>query len=51
VANSRTHELVGEELRIATAEGIRTAVFVIAGGILATLVIALSVRDRDGVEP
>jgi EmrB/QacA subfamily drug resistance transporter len=50
VANSTTQELVGDGLRIATAEGIRTAVFVIAGGILATLVIALKVRERDGVK-
>jgi EmrB/QacA subfamily drug resistance transporter len=43
VANSGTKELIGEGLRIATAEGISTAVFVVAGGILVTLVIALNV--------
>ena len=45
VANAGTEGLVGEGLRIATAEGIRTAVFVIAGGIVATLLIALTARD------
>jgi MFS family permease len=45
VANARTHGLVGERLRTATAEGVRTAVFVIAGGIVATLFIALNLRS------
>jgi MFS family permease len=44
VANFRTHGLIGEDLRIATAEGIQTAVFVIAGGIFATLLVALNLR-------
>ncbi|SNR25750.1 MFS transporter [Actinomadura mexicana] len=44
VANAGTDGLVGEELRVATAEGIRTAVLVIAGGIVATLLIALNLR-------
>jgi MFS family permease len=48
VANSGTKELLGEGLRIATAEGISTAVFAVAGGILLTLVIALSVPTTDG---
>ncbi len=48
VANSGTEGLLGEGLRIATAEGIRTAVFVVAGGILVTLVIALNVRTIRG---
>lgn len=48
VANSGTKELLGEGLRIATAEGISTAVFVVAGGILVTLVIALNVPAADG---
>jgi MFS family permease len=44
VANSRTAGLLGEGLRIATAEGIGTAVIVIAGGIAATIVITLNIR-------
>jgi len=48
VANSGAEGLLGEVLRIATAEGIRTAVFVVAGGILVTLVIALNVRTIRG---
>jgi MFS family permease len=48
VANSGAEGLLGEVLRIATAEGIRTAVFVVAGGILMTLVIALNVRTIRG---
>jgi MFS family permease len=48
VANSGAEGLLGEGLRIATAEGIRTAVFVVAGGILVTLVIALNVRTIRG---
>jgi len=47
VANAGNKGLVGEGLRIATAEGISTAVFVIAGGILATLVIALNVPAAE----
>jgi hypothetical protein len=38
VANSGTEGLLGEALRIATSEGIRTAVFVVAGGIVAALI-------------
>jgi predicted MFS family arabinose efflux permease len=45
VANLRTKELLGDGLRVATAEGISTAVLVIAGGILVTLVIALNVPE------
>ncbi|MET1085270.1 MAG: MFS transporter [Burkholderiales bacterium] len=48
VANSGTNGLLGEALRIGTAEGISTAVFVIAGGILLTLVIALNVPAAHG---
>jgi MFS family permease len=44
IANAGTQGLAGEELRIATAEGIRTAVFVIAGGIVATLLVVLTGR-------
>lgn len=43
IANSGTQGLGGEQLRIAMANGIGTSVFVIAGGILATVVIALNV--------
>jgi len=46
VANFRTKELLGEGLRVATAEGISTAVLVIAGGILVTLVIARGTLPR-----
>ena len=50
VANAGTAGLLGEGLRIATAEGIRDAIFVIAGGIAATLVITLGLRsDRDAI--
>jgi hypothetical protein len=42
VANSGTEGLLGESLRIATAEGIRTATFAIGGGIVLTLLIVLS---------
>jgi MFS family permease len=41
LANSGTEGLVGEGLR-ATAEGIRSAVFAISGGIVVTLVLALT---------
>ncbi|GAA1268980.1 hypothetical protein GCM10009609_35120 [Pseudonocardia aurantiaca] len=40
IANSGTEGLTAEELRIATSNGIRTAVYVIAGGIVFTLFIA-----------
>jgi MFS family permease len=44
VANSGTDGLTGEALRVATADGISDAVLVIAGGIAATLPVALSLR-------
>jgi len=44
VANSGTEGLLGEDLRTATADGITTALLVIAGGILVILVIALNLR-------
>jgi MFS family permease len=47
IANSGTEGLSGEQLRIAMADGISTSVFVIAGGILATVVVALNVPARD----
>ena len=43
VANSGTEGLVGEDLRVATAEGLRTAVFVVAFGVLLSLLVALNV--------
>jgi MFS family permease len=49
VANAGTMGLVGDELRIATAEGIRAAGLVIAGGIAVTLLIVLgSSRALEG---
>lgn len=48
IANSGTEGLSGEQLRIAMADGIGTSVLVIAGGILATAVIALNVPSSDG---
>src|SRR5262249_27669863 len=44
LANAGTDGLAGEGLRTATAEGIQTAVFAVAGGIAVTLLIALCVR-------
>jgi MFS family permease len=49
LANSGTEGLVGEELRVATAEGIRTAVFAIAGGIVVTLLLALNLRTAPDI--
>ena len=45
VANADTRGLAGEELRIATAGGIRAAVFTIAGGIMATLLVTLALHS------
>jgi MFS family permease len=51
VANAGTNELGGEAQRIAAADGIRTAVFAIAGGIgltfLATLALRAGARPAD----
>jgi hypothetical protein len=44
VANAGTRGLAGKELRIATAGGIRAAVFTIAGGIVAMLLVTLVLR-------
>ena len=44
VANSGTEGLLGEGLRVATAEGIMTTMFVIAVGIVVTLLVALNLR-------
>src|SRR5262249_6414647 len=55
VANAGAHPLAGEELRVATAGGIRAAVFTIAGGIMVTLLVTLAFRAglarRLGVLP
>jgi MFS family permease len=42
VANSGTDGLTGEELRVATATGLRAAVLVVAAGIAVTMFVALS---------
>ena len=44
LANSGIEGLAGEGLRVATADGIRTAVFAISGGIVLTLLLALTLR-------
>jgi EmrB/QacA subfamily drug resistance transporter len=44
VANSGTDGLAGEALRSATADGLRSAVLVVAGGIAATALVALNLR-------
>lgn len=52
VANAGTGGLVGDGLRAATAGGLRTAVFVIAGGIVATLLTVLALRTAsDAPDP
>ncbi|HUR02613.1 MAG TPA: MFS transporter [Nonomuraea sp.] len=50
VANAGTKGLLGDGLRVATAEGIRLAVFVIAGGIVVTLLIALMFRTATATD-
>jgi MFS family permease len=45
VSNAGTHGLVGEQLRVASASGIRTAVFVIAAGIALMLLLAWRLRS------
>jgi EmrB/QacA subfamily drug resistance transporter len=44
VATSGTDGLTGEALRIATADGLSTAVFVVAAGIAVTALVALNLR-------
>lgn len=44
VANSGTDGLEGESLRVATADGLRSAVLAVAGGIAAIAVVALNLR-------
>ncbi len=51
VANSGTEGLVGEDLRVATAEGLRTAVFVVAFGVLLSLLVALNVGSGANGSP
>jgi hypothetical protein len=46
VANSGTDGLTGESLRIATADGLSTAVLVVAGAIAATALVALNLRPE-----
>jgi EmrB/QacA subfamily drug resistance transporter len=49
VANSGTDGLVGEALRSATADGLHSAVLVVAGGIAATALVALNLRPDPSV--
>ena len=49
VANSGTDGLTGEALRIATADGLSTAVLVVAGGIAAIALIALNLRPSSTI--
>ena len=53
VANSGTDGLAGEALRTATADGLSAAVLVVAGGIAATMLVALNLRPapRPTAEP
>jgi predicted MFS family arabinose efflux permease len=51
VANAGSHGLAGEALRLAEADGIRTAVFCIAGGIAVTFLIALGFRGPRASRP
>jgi EmrB/QacA subfamily drug resistance transporter len=53
VANSGTDGLAGEELRIATADGLSAAVLVVAVGIAATALVAMNLRPdpRTRAEP
>jgi EmrB/QacA subfamily drug resistance transporter len=48
VANAGTNGLAGEELRSATADGLSTAVLVVAAGIAATVLVALNLRPGPG---
>jgi MFS family permease len=49
VANAGTRGIHGEGSRVATSDGIETAVFVVAGGIVLTLLLALILRiDPEG---
>src|SRR5262249_16899083 len=46
VANRGTDGLSGEALRVATADGLSAAVFVVAAGIAATALVALNLRPK-----
>jgi MFS family permease len=46
IANAGTDGLGGEALRVATADGIATAVLAVAGGIALTLLVALNLRHE-----
>jgi MFS family permease len=48
VANAGTDGLGGEALRVATADGIATAVLVVAAGIAVTILVALTIRPGGG---
>ena len=48
IANAGTDGLGGEALRTATADGLRTAVFVVGGGIAATALVASNLRAERG---
>jgi MFS family permease len=50
VANAGTDGLGGEELRIATADGIASAAFVVAAGIATTIAVALALPRRSPQE-
>jgi EmrB/QacA subfamily drug resistance transporter len=50
VAGAGTDGLAGEALRVATAEGLRTAVFAVAAGIAVIALVALKLRP-DSAEP
>jgi MFS family permease len=47
IANAGVAGIAGEDLRIATADGITRASYAIAGGIVATLLIVLALGDRS----
>jgi EmrB/QacA subfamily drug resistance transporter len=47
IANDGSDGLRGEALRVATADGIASAVFVVAGGIAATVLVALNLRSPE----
>jgi MFS family permease len=49
VANSGTGGLTGQDLQAATADGLGTAVLVVAGGIAVTALVALNLRPGPGL--
>ena len=51
VANSGTDGLTGEPLRIATADGLRSAVLVVAAAIVAIALVALNLRPTPTTHP